>query len=317
MYLWLALATAAVAVPLIILTNLAENRDSERSTAILAAPPQHSIAVLPLRDWSSSPEEYFSEAMTDALITSLAELRSLRVTSLTSVMRYGNTDIPLIEIGRTLGVAYIVEGSVLRDGQNLRITAQLIAADTDTHIWAKTFDRETSDLLLVQSEIAAEIAKQISEELLPASQSRVEQLNPAAHEAFLKGRYFYNQFTADGFRRSMTYFQEAIDIEPDFAEAYAGLASCHCLLAGHGLELVSPVVAIPEAQSLASKALSLNPGRTSILITVPGWFAEHCFTVLEKGYPRDRCADWPVSTSTRGFPRAIVQEMNREIAPVD
>ncbi len=117
--------------------------------------------MLPLRDWSSSPEEYFSEAMTDALISSLAEMRSLRVTSLTSVMRYGNTEIPITEIARTLGVAYIVEGSVYRDDENLRITAQLIAADSDTHLWAKTFDRETSDLLLVQSEIAVEIAKQI------------------------------------------------------------------------------------------------------------------------------------------------------------
>ena len=259
-YLWAALAIATVTVSLIILNNLAEDRDSESSTAIQPAPPQNSVAVLPLRDWSSSPEEYFSEAMTDALITSLAELRSLRVTSLTSVMRYGNTEIPITEIARTLGVAYIVEGSVFRDDQNLRITAQLIAADSDTHLWAKTFDRETSDLLLVQSEIAVEIAKQISEELLPASQSRVQHVNPAAHEAFLKGRYFYNQFTADGFRRSMTYFQEAIDIEPDFAEAYAGLASCHCLLAGHGLELISPIVAIPESKSLARKALSLEPG---------------------------------------------------------
>jgi tetratricopeptide (TPR) repeat protein len=173
-------------------------------------------------------------------------------------MRYQDTEIPIPEIGRVLGVAYILEGSVYRDSEQVRIIAQLIEAESDKHVWSKTFDRATSDLLSVQSEVAAAIAAQISDEIVPVSQSQPEGLNPAAYEAFLKGRYFYNQFTGDGFRRSISFFQEAIEIEPNFAEAYAGLASCHCLLAGHGLELVSPVVAIPEARSLANKALSLN-----------------------------------------------------------
>jgi TolB-like protein len=221
-------------------------------------PPSSSIAVLPLRDWSRTPEEYFSEAMTDALISSLAEIGSLRVTSLTSVMRYQNTETPIPEIGRVLGVAYILEGSVTRDGERVRIIAQLIQAESDEHVWSKTFDRTASDLLSVQSEVAVAIAALVSDEIIPASQTQPEGLNPVAYEAFLKGRYFYNQFTGDGFRRSISFFQKAIEIEPDYAAAYAGLASCHCLLAGHGLELVSPVVAIPEARSMANKALSLN-----------------------------------------------------------
>ena len=110
----------------------------------------------------------------------------------------------------------------------------------------------------MQSEVAAAIAAQISDEIVPVSKSQTGGFNLAAHEAFLKGRYFYNQFTGEGFRRGINFFQEAIEIEPDYAEAYSGLASCHCLLAGHGLELVSPVVAIPEARSMAMKALSLN-----------------------------------------------------------
>ena len=251
-------------------------------------PPPSSLAVLPLRDWSRLPEEYFSEAMTDALISSLAEIPALRVTSLTSVMTYKNTEIPIPEIGRTLGVAYIVEGSVFRDDENVRITAQLIATDTDTHVWSKTFDRPMPDILSVQSEVATAIAAQISNELLPSSQSRTGGLNPAAYEAYMKGRYFYNQFTAEGYRRGLKFFQEAIDIEPDYAEAYAGLASCHCLLAGHGLELVSPVVALPESHSLAMKALSLDPDLAEpvaflgIISFKFGWDLEGAETMLNR-----------------------------------
>ena len=143
-------------------------------------PPSSSIAVLPLRDWSRIPEEYFSEAMTDALISSLSEIGSLRVTSLTSVMRYQNTDIPIPEIGRVLGVAYILEGNVTRDSERVRITAKLIQADSDDHVWSKTFDRAAEDLQSVHSEVAVAIAALISDEIIPASQTQSEELNPAA-----------------------------------------------------------------------------------------------------------------------------------------
>ena len=131
-------------------------------------PEPSSIAVLPLRDWSRIPEEKFSEAMTDALISSLAEIGTLGVTSLTSVMRFKNTEIPIPEIGRTLGVAYILEGSVIRDVEQVRLTAQLIDANTDKHVWAKTFDRTSPDLLSVQSEVTAAIAAHISNEMATA-----------------------------------------------------------------------------------------------------------------------------------------------------
>ncbi len=260
----------------------------DRAANTQQLPHPFSVAVLPLRDWSNLPEAHFSEAMTDALISSLAEVRALRVTSITSVLRYKNTEIPIPEIGRALGVAYIVEGSVLRDDEQVRITAQLIAADADEHIWSKSFEQSVPDLVSAQREVAAEIAAQISDELLPSSRPRTQELNPAAYEAYMKGRYFYNQFTADGFRRGMRFFQEAIEIEPDYAEAYAGLASCHCLLAGHGLELVSPVVAIPEAHSFAMKALSLNPGLAEpigflgIINFKFGWDHEGAETMLNR-----------------------------------
>lgn len=257
--LWTGLVVATLVIMFIYSSYWAPLRESDPAVKTQQLPPPTSLAVLPLRDWSRLPEEYFSEAMTDALISSLAEIRALQVTSFTSVMRYKNTETPISEIGRALGVAYIVEGNILRDEEHVRITAQLIAADADKQLWSKTFDRPVSDLMSVQSEVATAISAQISDELLPSSQSRAIGLNPAAYEAYLKGRYFYNQFSAEGYRRGIKFFQEAIKIEPNYAEAYAGLASCHCLLAGHGLELVSPVIAIPQSHSLAMKALSLNP----------------------------------------------------------
>ena len=173
-------------------------------------------------------------------------------------MRYQNADVTLSEIGRALGVAYAVEGSVRRDDDGLTINAQLTAADADERVWSTSLNGPMTDLISMQSNLATAIATQITEEPLPLVRSRNANLNPAAYEAYMKGRHFYNQFTAEGYRRGMIFFQEAIDIEPEYAEAYAGLASCHCLLAGHGLELVSPVIAIPQAHAHAMKALSLD-----------------------------------------------------------
>ena len=286
--LWVGLVAATFIISLIYFNYWVPLRESNPAANTQRLPPSSSIAVLPLRDWSPSPEEYFSEAMTDALISSLAKIRPLQVTSFTSVMRYKNTETPIPEIGRALGVAYILEGNITRDDEHVRITAQLIDAATDKHVWSRTFDRPTSDLLSMQREVVAAIAAQISDELLPSSQSRTGGVNPAAYEAYMKGRYFYNQFTADGFRRGINFFQEAIEIDPDYAEAYAGLASCHCLLAGHGLELVSPVVAIPESHSLAMKALSLNSDLAEphaflgIINFKFGWDPEGAETMLDR-----------------------------------
>lgn len=286
--LWAGFIGAALVIMFIYSTYRVPQRESNLAVKTQQLPSPLSLAVLPLRDWSHLPDEYLSEAMTDALISSLAEIQALRVTSLTSVLRYKNTEVSIPEIGRALGVAYIVEGSIFREDEHVRITAQLIAADTDKHIWSTTLDRSMPNLLSMQSDVAAAIAAQISDELLPSSQSRVGGLNPAAYEAYMKGRYYYNQFTAEGYRRGMNFFQEAIEIEPDYAEAYAGLASCHCLLAGHGLELLSPVVAIPEAHSLAMKALSLNAGLaepTAFLGIINfkfGWDPEGAETMLNR-----------------------------------
>ncbi len=163
--MWVGVGVATLIIVFIYSIYWTPQQKLETSVKNQFVPPPSSIAVLPLRDWSRIPEEYFSEAMTDALISSLAEIGTLRVTSLTSVMRYKNTEIPIPEIGRTLGVAYILEGSVFRDVEQVRLTAQLIDANTDKHVWSKTFDRPSPDLLSVQSEVTAAIAAQISDEM--------------------------------------------------------------------------------------------------------------------------------------------------------
>lgn len=256
--LWGGFFAAVLAIIIVYGIFWVPGNESTSGANIPSPSSPNSIAVVPLRDWSRVPEEYYSDAMTDALITALAETQTLRVTSLTSVMRYKNTEVPVPEIGQALGVAYILEGSVSRDTDRALITAQLIETATDKHVWAKTFDRPVSDLLAVQSEVAAAVATHISNKLVSPSNLHATNIDPIAYEAFLKGRYFYNQFSTDGFQRGIEYFQTAIDIEPNYAEAYAGLASCHCLLAGHGLEVVAPVDSIPVASTMATRALSLN-----------------------------------------------------------
>ncbi len=259
LYLGVVITIFLLVIAFVYFGNQTTKQEPNLVTESEQLPSPSSLAVLPLRDWSRLPEEYFSEAMTDAIISSLAKIPTLRVTSLTSVMQYSDTETPIPEIGRALGVAYILEGSIFHDNELVRITTQLIASDTDEHVWSSTFERPMLDLLSMQNEVATAVAAQISDELLPSSTSPAEPMNPAAYDAYMKGRYFFNQFTANGYRRGMHFFQEAINIEPDYAEAYAGLASCHCLLAGHGLELVSPVIAIPQAHAMALKALSINP----------------------------------------------------------
>lgn len=227
------------------------------------APSPYSVAVLPLRDWSDRREDYFSEAMTDALIARLSERPGLRVTSLGSVLKYRNTELRPVEIARQLGVSHIVEGTVLRDAGLVRISASLIDAGSDDSLWTKTYERPMTNVLSLQRGIASEIGMQLVGELLSASEGTradggIEVVDPLAYEAFLKGRYWQNRLTAAGYNRGIRYFQEAIERQPDYAEAYAGLAACHCRLGGHGIEVVAPRVALPEALRLARTALELD-----------------------------------------------------------
>jgi TolB-like protein/DNA-binding winged helix-turn-helix (wHTH) protein len=205
-----------------------------------AAPRLRSIAVLPLDNLSGDPsQDYFVDGMTDELITDLAKIGSLRVTSRTSVMRYKGTKKGLPEIARELNVDGIVEGSVMRSGQRVRITAQLLDAPTDQHLWAETYERDLGDVLGLQSKVAEAIAQQVRAQLTPQQQAQlrsVRPVNPEAHDAYLRGRfYFTTEFTKpDSLRKAQRHFEESIQKDPHFALAYAGLADTYVYLAFSG-----------------------------------------------------------------------------------
>jgi TolB-like protein/DNA-binding winged helix-turn-helix (wHTH) protein len=206
------------------------------SRRAIAAPPIRSIAVLPLANFSGNPsEDYFVDGMTDELITDLAKVSALRVISRTSVMRYKGTKKGLPEIARELNVDGIVEGSVTRSGQRVRITAQLLHAPTDKHLWAETYERDLGDVLRLQSEVAQAIAEQVRAQVTPQQQVQLRSarpVNPEAYEAYVRGRYYLsNQFTmAQPLNQAKTYFEESIKKDPGFALAYSGLADSYVYL---------------------------------------------------------------------------------------
>jgi TolB-like protein/DNA-binding winged helix-turn-helix (wHTH) protein/Flp pilus assembly protein TadD len=202
--------------------------------------PIRSIAVLPLKNFSGDPaQEFFVDGMTDQLITELAKVGSLRVISGTSVMQYKGAKKSLREIAHELNVDAIVEGSAVRSGQRVRITAQLIRASTDQHLWAEAYDRDVGDILNLQADVANAIAQQVRAQLTPTQQAQhrsARAVNPAAYDDYLRGRlYFVNEFTKpESLKRSQRYFEEAIQKDPNFALAYAGLADTYVFLAFAG-----------------------------------------------------------------------------------
>jgi serine/threonine-protein kinase len=222
----------------------------------------NSVAVLPLENLSGkSDQDYFADGMTDELITDLAKISSLRVTSRTSVMRYKGVNKPMPQIAKELKVDAIVEGSVLRAGDRVRIAAQLIEAANDRHIWGETYERDFGDVLALQSDVARTIAQEIRVRLTPEEQTRLAKslrVNSAAYELYLQGRYHWNQRTPEGLQKGMECFKQAIAEDPGYALAYAGLADTYLLLGNLGvLELK---VAIPDAEAAAKKALELDDG---------------------------------------------------------
>jgi TolB-like protein/DNA-binding winged helix-turn-helix (wHTH) protein/Tfp pilus assembly protein PilF len=259
-----------------------------------AAPRLNSIAVLPLENLSGDPsQEFFADGMTDQLITDLAKVGSLRVISRTSVMRYKGTRKGLPEIARELNVDAIVEGSVIRSGQRVRVTAQLVQAPTDQYLWAETYDRDLGDILKLQGEVANAIAGQVRAQLTPTQQAlirRAAAVDPAAYDAYLKGRlYFVNEFTKpDSLKKAQRYFEESIQKDPNFALAYAGLADTYVYLAFAGA--LQKDQAYQSAKEALAKALELDDsiGEAHDTLGVLNWQF-----------------DWDRDAAEREFDRAI------------
>jgi TolB-like protein/DNA-binding winged helix-turn-helix (wHTH) protein/Tfp pilus assembly protein PilF len=226
-----------------------------------------SIAVLPLLNMSGDPnQDYFADGMTEALITNLSKLKELKVISRTSVMQYKGSSKPLPQIARELGVDGIVEGSVLRAGSRVRITAQLISAATDTHLWADSFDRDPGDVLALQSEVARAIAEQVRVAASPAEQQQLASgafadpeahNNPEAYNAYLEGRYFFWRSNDENVRRSITYFEQAIQLDPSYAAAWAGVAAAYIRQADAGSVLTEE--GYLKGRAAAQQALALDP----------------------------------------------------------
>ncbi len=219
-----------------------------------------SLAVLPLENLSRDAEqEYFADGMTEALITNLARIGALRVSSRTSIMRYKGGRKPLDEIARELGVDAVVEGSVLRSEGRVRITAQLIHAATDKHLWAEDYERDLRDVLTLQSEVARAIAREIEIHVTPQEEMRLtsaRRVNPEAYEAYLQGRHFWNKRSEESLKRALAHFERAIEKDPAYAPAYAGLADSYNLLARYGS--MPPREAISRGKAAATKALELD-----------------------------------------------------------
>ncbi len=221
-----------------------------------------SLAVLPLENLSGeAAQNYFADGMTDELINDLAQISALRVISRTSVMAYKGARKPLPQIARELNVDAVVEGSVLRSGNQVRITAQLIEASTDKHLWSQSYEGELRDTLGLQKRVASAIADQIRINLTPQEQAalkNVKVVDPVAYESYLKGRYFWNKRTADGLKAALAYFKQAVEEDPKYAQAYSGLADTYALLGDWQYAVMTPKEAFPEAKAAAIEALELD-----------------------------------------------------------
>jgi len=221
-----------------------------------------SLAVLPLENLSGeASQNYFSDGMTDELITDLAQITALRVISRTSVMVYKGARKPLPQIARELHVDAVVEGTVLRAGDHVRITAQLIDASTDKHLWSHSYEGELRDTLALQDRVARAIAEEIQISLTPREQAAlksVKVVNPIAYESYLKGRYFWNKRTADGLKIALAYFKQASEEDPKYAQAYCGLADTYALLGDWQYAVMTPQEANPQAKAAALKAVELD-----------------------------------------------------------
>ena len=247
-----------------------------------------SLAVLPLANLSGdASQDYFADGMTDELTTRLSNIGALRVISRTSVMHYKGTQKTIPEIARELNVDAVLTGSVLRSGDKVRISSQLIQASTDKHLWAESYERDLRDILALQSDVARAVAKEISIQVTPQENRKLTEakpVNPEAYDSYLKGLYQWNKFTEEAMRKAVDNFEDAIQKQPDYASAYAGLAHTYHELAFY----VAPKEVMPKAKEAAIRALSLDDSDAEAHAAL-GWIKWHYdwdWSGAEKEYAR-------------------------------
>jgi TolB-like protein/DNA-binding winged helix-turn-helix (wHTH) protein/Tfp pilus assembly protein PilF len=296
-------------------------------------PTIRSLAVLPLENLSGDPnQEYFADGMTDELITDLAQIHSLRVISHTSVTAFKHTQKSLPEIARQLNVDAVVEGSILRTGNNVRITAQLLDARHDQHLWAASYEHEISNVLELQGQVARSIADQINIKLTPEEGATLKSrraTNPAAYDALLTGKYLFNRRKVDDTEKAIAYLKHSLEIDPNSAEAWSALAYCYAAL-GSDMGAADPATVIPPAWAAVTKALQLDPNLAearTILAWVKLWYdwdwsgAEQEFHRSLELNPNDSVTHREFShylQLRKRFDEAIAEnKMAIELAPLD
>jgi TolB-like protein/DNA-binding winged helix-turn-helix (wHTH) protein len=258
--------------------------------------PAHlmSLVVLPLENLSGDKEQdYFADGMTDDLTANLAKIRSLRVISRSTAMAYKGTHKPLSEIARELRVDAVVEGTVLRAGDRVRITAELVQVSTDHHLWADTYESQMGDVLSLQNRVSSAIVDQIRINLSPEDKERLAKrvsISPSAYEDYLRGRYYWNKRSGDGFAKAIGYFEEATRKDPQYALAYAGLADCYGIIGATIYGTVPSAEAAPKAKAAAIRALEIDPSLAE---------AETSLATARFNY------DWDWNAAAAGFQRAI------------
>jgi TolB-like protein/DNA-binding winged helix-turn-helix (wHTH) protein/Tfp pilus assembly protein PilF len=218
------------------------------------------LAILPIENLSHDPgQEFFSDGLTEEMITQLSKVNPgrLGVIARGSVVRYKGSRLPVNQIGKELHADYLVQGSVRREADRVRISVQLIQVRDDTDLWAESYDRELNDILELQDSVARTVARQIDVAIAPEQRTNPRKVDPEAYEAYLKGRYYWNKRTAQSLQTASTYFQQAVNRDPGYGEAYSGLADCNSGLAWHGFS--APETALPKANAAALKAVEIDP----------------------------------------------------------
>jgi TolB-like protein/DNA-binding winged helix-turn-helix (wHTH) protein len=294
-----ALAASLLALALGLGTYFARGRFWPRGKA---SSSRAMLAVLPFQNLTGDPnQDYFSDGLTEEMITDLGRLNPERlgVIARTSVMHYKDTREDVQQIGHALGVDYVLEGAVRRQGDQVRITAQLIQVRDQTHLWAQSYDRALHNMLAVQDDVARNIADEIKIEFpqQPHSLASTRAMNPDVHELYLKGRYFWNKRTEDGIKKAAEYFEEATQKDSNYALAYAGLADCYGTLNVHGV--LAPKEAFPKAERAAMRALEIDD-RLAEAHTSLAWARFHY--------------DWDPSGAEREYKKAIELNPNYETA---
>ena len=274
-----------------------------RSAPAAAAEGRIALAVLPFQNLSGSPDQdYFSDGLTEELITHLARLRPdrLAVLARTSAMQYRNTGRDVRAIGAELGVGYVLEGGVRRAGDRVRVSAQLVGTTDGINLWADTYEQPLTDVIEIQTAIAERVGDSLTLHLLSdqhAAHAQARQTGPETRDEFLKGRYFWNTRTPEGLRRALGYFQRAIELDPSFAPAHAGLADTYLTLGSFFYGVLPPRDAFPAARTSAERALALDPGLAEAYAS--RGFVQYAF-------------DWDWARADRSFRRAL--ELNPSYA---